>query len=401
MWHRAQLTDFPAYLEVEVDPACGPVSSTISFQIWHENGDTVVSIPNLEGMGAIPWCVELPPQVQNGNYTGRYKVTSDLFGDDLSDNEQTFEFVLSSERFAKEIHGGPLIDLPAYQKGTHWFGYHFVFSNIEYPGDLDLTYLDVEVGVANASDLVPGAPGDPAVINAFLYEWQDLNQNNNVDLAEETAIMGFGQYCFKAGDEGKTLFQFPLYNTDLEPSIDIKEGTRYILFAQPVGPEGSLAPPRGLYSVVHDYATTDSLNALQPGGGTWSGCTGQLGSGLYANPLFGEQPVVSTDTLPVVRLILPQYTVRTNELVQKEELVTLKSNLVANQMELQFNEAEAGQPTDLIIFSMEGRIVFQTTMQAIQGESFPIPVDYLSPGMYGVTVITGSRIQTEKMMICR
>lgn len=401
MWHRAQLTDFPAYLEVEVDPGCGPVSYTISYQIWHENGDTVVSIPNLEGMGAIPWCVELPPQVKNGNYTGRYRVTSDFAGDDLFDNDQTFEFVLSSDRFAKEIHGGPLIDLPAYQQTTDQFGYHYVFADIWYQQDIPLSHLHVEVGVANASDLVPGAPGYPAEIIAFLYEWQDVNQNNKVDLAEETLVTGFGQYCLKAGDEGMTLFQFPMVNTDLNEWIELKENTRYILLAQLVGPEGSLVLPRGLYSVVHNYSTTDSLNALQPGGATLSDCTGQLGSCLYANSLFGEQPIESTDTLPVVRLILPQYTVRTNELVKKEDFVTLKANLVANQMELQFNEAVAGQSTDLIIFSMEGRIVFQTKMNALPGEFVTIPIDHLSSGMYGVTLMSGSRIQTEKMMICR
>jgi hypothetical protein len=56
MWHVAQLTDFPAYLEVYVDPACGPVNYTTSFQVWHEGGDTLISIPDLEAVSSPFYC---------------------------------------------------------------------------------------------------------------------------------------------------------------------------------------------------------------------------------------------------------------------------------------------------------------------------------------------------------
>ena len=64
-----------------------------------KEGDTIVSISDLEIIG-MPYCLTLADIALGFTLAGTGSLQI-LPGDDLSDNEQTFQFVLSNDRFAK------------------------------------------------------------------------------------------------------------------------------------------------------------------------------------------------------------------------------------------------------------------------------------------------------------
>ena len=395
MWHISQLTDFPLHLEVDVDPACGPVNYVIACQIWKEGGDTIVSISDLESLG-MPYCLTLADGLPLGLYVGRYRVTSDLPGDDLSDNEQTFQFVLSNDRFAKEIHGGPLMDISADDLPEGFFGFQYLFSDIDYTGDIDLEYFEVEVGIANADDLVPGGPGGPASIAAILYEWHDLNLDNQLDLGTETVIRGFGQYDFQDGDQSQTLFRFPLFDEDFNEGVPVQEDTRYILVAIPVAPENASVLPRFLISQEFDYTVTDSLNIELVGGGTLPGCAPQLGGGWLNSQLIGSVWLPVGDTIPVIRLVLPPK-ITTSTTAQKVE-IQMKVGILNGALLVEWFGNDLGDTGILSVTTTTGYLAKQQKIDLRQSRSMTIPLEGLPPGLIFLTYESGAAIFTSKML---
>lgn len=395
MWHIAQLTDFPLYLEVDVDPACGPVNYTIACQIWSVGGDTIISISDLESLG-IPYCLTLPYGLPLGHYVGRYRVTSDLPGDDLSDNDQTFHFVLSNDRFGKEIHGGPFLDLSADDLPEGFFGFQFLFPDIAFEYGIALNKLLVEVGIANAADLVPGAPGGPASIVAYLYEWQDVNQDNQIDLGTETLIKGVGQYEFMEGDQDKTLFQFPLYDEEFNEGVYVQDDKRYVLFAKPVAPENAIVLPRILFSEQFDYTVTDSLNSSLAGGGTLSGCAPQLGGGWLNSLLFGSVWLPVGDTIPVIRLVLPPVTTSTKT-VQKNDR-SMQAGVRNGELFVEWLVENLDETGILSVTTTAGYLARRLKIDLRQSRSTTIPLGGLPPGLVFVTYESGSARFTSKVL---
>lgn len=393
MWHISQLTDFPLYIEVDVDPACGPVNYVIACQIWKEGGDTIVSISDLESLG-MPYCLTLADGLPLGLYVGRYRVTSDLPGDDLSDNEQTFQFVLSNDRFAKEIHGGPLMDISADDLPEGFFGFQYLFSDIWYQQDFPLSDLYVEVGIANAADLVPGSLGSPASILVYLYEWMDENYDNQLDLGTEMQVRGFAQYDFQEGDQDETLFTFPLFDEEFNPGVYVKEDARYILVARPAPSENSPILPRMLFSKQFDYSITDSLNSLA-GGGTVSGCTPQLGGGWLQSQLFGEIWSPVGDTVPVIRLVLPPNETSSTEL----QLVKnrLEAGIQNGGLYLEWDGDDPNETGILSITNTSGQVIVQRKIDLGLTPTCWYPLESIPPGILFVSYVSPSGVFGAKL----
>lgn len=399
MWHYSQLRDFPVYQEVEVDPSCGPVQYTIAFQIWREGGDTIISIPDLESLGT-PYCVSFPDNTLLGNYAGRYRVTSDLTGDDLSDNEQMFQFTITKDRFAREIHNGPFITADLTEEG-HVFGAYYSIRKAPDLPDWYQSIFCVEVGMANPEDFQPSVLGQQGAIIVYMYEWHDLDNDGLWIWSDETTIAGFGQYDFEEGEQPNSLIRVPLYDEDLEEGVFLDHDAVYFVAVQINKGMNTVQVPRMMYSVEHDYTLNTEWNHFQPYGDI--GLTCSAGMGHFHTGPFGEWESLAelpVDTVPVLRPLFTCYPTSNVEEVRTPSSSFLVSNVVNDRIVARIDPA-SNHGMSFMIVRMDGAIVHRQKIDSNDGALLEIPVTNLSPGAYFVTFSDRYGVLTEKLFIQR
>lgn len=310
-----------------------------------------------------------------GLYFGRYRVTSDLPGDDPSDNEQTFQFVVSNQRFAKEIHGNPLIAYDPYPGYSNVLASYYYFVDVNYPNDGPLKIEWVEAGIAKANELTPDVLGNQASFIIQFIEWVDLN-NSGIPEAPELNILGFNQYDFQNGETANTIFLLPLLNvTNLEQGVSVEAGVHYILTLQFYNPPSFPKPTIGLYSVQHDYNITYDLNLPQTGGKTLSGCSPQVGKFKISDPLLSTFIPSRTDTVPVLRIVMPK-AIATQVVDQANvQQIQLYPNPVNDV--IQWVSSGSNPVDEVQILDINGRI--NMTIPGIRGGA---NVSDLLPGIY-------------------
>ncbi len=399
MWHYSQLRDFPVYQEVEVDSSCGPVQYTIAFQIWREGGDTIISIPDLESLGT-PYCLPFPKDAPWGNYVGRYKVTSDLVEDDLSDNEQFFHFVIGWDRFAKEILYQPFITMDLTDEGPLFGSYYYIYEAF----DIDISHFltCVEVGMANPEAFKPSILGEQASIIVFIYEWIDTNQDGIWVWEDETNNVGFGQYEFGEEEQPNSLIRMEIIKTyDFEFGVALDHDAAYLIVAVIDQGLDTIQVPKMMYSIEHDYTLNNEWNQFQPYGPIDPNCSEGLGHLTTKPDIWGvDFSHVALDTVPLIRVMFscnPPNHVQ-EEPVPKSSL--LLANLVQDYITVRI-EPETFKDATLMIIRLDGSIVYQQKMDSSENSPVDISVAHLPPGAYFATLRNRDGVYTEKFFIQR
>ncbi len=399
MWHYSQLRDFSVYQEIEVDTSCGPVQYKIAFHIWQEGGDTLISIPDLESLGT-PYCLPFPKDAPWGNYTGRYTVTSDLPGDDLSDNEQFFHFVIGGHRYAKEILFQPYITLELTEDRPLFGSYFFINEAF----DIDIShFLDcVEVGMANPEAFKPSVLGEQGYILALIYEWKDKNQDGFWDWEGETNNVGFGVHEFEENEQPNSLIRMEILKTiDFEFGVALDHDAVYLVAAVIDQGQDTIQVPKMLYSVEHDYTLNNEWNQFQPYGTIDPDCSERMGQLISEPDILGiKLGAFPLDTVPLIRVMFTCHTPSQVEEEIKPQTSLLVANLVHDYVTVRIEPVMSKDAT-LMIVRLDGAIVYQQKMGSSDNSPGVISVAHLPPGAYFATLRYRDGVRTEKFFIQR
>ena len=160
-----------------------------------------------------------------GEYTIKYEVSMDSTDFDNSDNSYTSKFVVSDNKWSRDIGFTRNVGIAPNGNTIDW-AYSAIFRGEDESANDKNRIKNFNFGVGNANELA--AVG--ANIMALIIEGEDLNQDGQLTIGDEYEIVGYSEYLFETGSAGNTLLSLPITDIETleEKEVEIKPGKLYI-----------------------------------------------------------------------------------------------------------------------------------------------------------------------------
>lgn len=414
IWHRDQLTRFPAIIDIENIGACAQNNVVVDYTIRNSAGDVIfnatknygtIASDSLAENDPFDVCVELPADLPNGLYTGTYTVNSDEEDFDPSNNSQSFSFIIDGELMSKEFEIGGYSGLRPSANLTYTMGNHYHIVNNTNPDGANYEVCKVYLGLSNANQLTPSALGTQWFVVVTLYEWNDLNNDGDMQFDGQEAVpVGVAELTFQDGDPASTIFELDMKETaNFEGCVPLKANQDYILAMEYTVPPGLDAPLFMLMSREFNYSATRFASHPQflglcsppPSYGEFI-AVGPSPNSL-ANGAFnsGEVPVLRMALSPVVSNEDP--IAPTLEDVR----MTILPNPVSDVLTVNFDFAASYEQVNIRVSDVTGRLIFSENIAGGQQSNWTRNVSHLANGTYMITVSTPNGVTTDRFMVQR
>ncbi len=325
-----------------------------------------------------------------GTYLGRYSISSDSTDAILENNIQDFTFVVTEDLFAKELTGPTNGTLPA---EANWEGanepHAWAWGNCYYvPSGGGYFAKDIRFGM---QILDQGAVGQP--ITAFLYEWNDANNDGFAD-PNERIFVGFAPYEITGNESFRDLITLPL--TSLEGGgVELKDETYYLAMIEYTPSDQS-----DIYISINDEIVYDAMRLVSDSLGMrryadMLGINGDLQVEPYSPFGFTSNPV------PTVRLSVSPTdpTTSTENLQVLESQFAISPNPVSDVLNLQLNLESIAKTATIRMFDVSGKLLYQWQFDNVQQDRYQFRVNSLNSGTYFLQVITEAGAGTKKFMV--
>lgn len=415
VWHQGQLSDFGMVIDIENLGACDQTNVVVDLEIRNEAGDLILSgskdygtvVPDTIIQNSLfAQCFQLPADIAIGNYTGLYTVHSDSMDFNPLNDTQSFRFAVGNTQLSKDIPEGNYTSTrPGDPSGTEALT-QYVLANHYLIVDGDKYRLcDIEVGLGNVAELTPDVIGTQASVILYLYEWNDINQNGDVEIASETQTIGFNQYDFQNGDPSNAIYTFDILDPGtLEPCVPLKNNTQYLVAMQYSAPLGLSDALLNTLMTAGDfnYNAVAFLHTPVAGEGLGSPCGPQFGTFVSRNQ---ESTLANIGSFtggitPVIRMNLDLIESNDNPIAELTNL-SIMPNPVSDLLRV---DMEFVRPMDRVVIrvaDINGRILIEDTKSGISQESWTKDVSTFANGSYFLSIISEDGVRTDRFMIQR
>ncbi len=329
-----------------------------------------------------------------GQYVGLYTISADSTDAVDDNNTQLFEFrigdgTIIENVFSKDLNGPTNGNSPV---DDSWEGanepHAWAWGNCYYVPQANGYFAkDITFGLQVADQ---GAVGQDII--AFLYEWEDANQNALAEPEERNAV-GFGSYTIAGSETIGNLITLPLEDLN-GGAVALKDDTHYLAMIEYFATDQSDIFISSNDEI--DYTATvavlsDSLN--MPRYSAFLGINGDLSAETYSSLGFGY------DLVPVVRMSVTNTPTNTKDLQKLANQFELFPNPTNGTLNLQLNLDNAADNATVRLFDISGKMLRQWNYDNIQQERFQYQLNDLSNGTYFLQVITEAGVGTKKFVI--
>lgn len=333
------------------------------------SGDTIQNIVNQ----ALTF---VTPNAQ-GVYEIEYQVTMDSTDYDLTDNSKKMLWMITDSIWSQEI-----AYTNAYTVANDRGGHSRLIGNIYKVENAspNLSFDHLSVGYFVNSATLQGKSAEIRV-----YEFEDLNSDQQINPTEMTGGQYLASSEFSIGQTGENIDTLRLYDLDYKPTkVTMKPGKSYLVamnFVNDINNEYIFQ----LVDESYNFSATEYAQYL-------------LDEALYYRPTSLFQ---STETLADFNISRGRYSVLGNYMrVWTPDRLALNNNvslpttsvklfptIAKNFIFLEF-DLPIAHDVQVQITDLTGKVVFNTKISKIQNDTYPIRFGTLQNGDYFLQVIT-------------
>lgn len=331
------------------------------------------------------------PPATPGVYQGTYSISSDSTDADLSNNEITFDFIVTDTIYAKEDD----VETTLFPAAGNWGdgdAHQWAYGNHYYITNGAGYYANTCTFVIDADNSTSGTE-----LDIRLYTWTDDNEDGNAD-PDERILTAFAIYEIQ-GNEGITganaFKTVPLIGLGLE-TAELTDNTDYILMLEYRAADAMSDLPFGS-SDVNDYNAM-VLNAAQQGRpryGSMLGISGDLDTEPYSSVGFGRENV------PVVRFNVTETPLLSSQenILLPENTVVINPNPATDVLNAELAFAENAKEVSIRMMDVQGRVILTRHLEnvSVQNESFNI--SNLAAGTYYLHIQTENGQLAKKVIV--
>ncbi|MFK8006691.1 MAG: T9SS type A sorting domain-containing protein [Saprospiraceae bacterium] len=327
-----------------------------------------------------------PPADANVIYDAVYSISMDST-DLIPLNDQiAFQFAVSDSIFSKEFNltgSGS----PPDPEITPWtMANHFYVPN----GD-GFTCTSIVFAIGNASESAGG------LINIYLYEWEDKNEDGNAQSEERDGSVGGKivantSYTIQSND---TDVQLVLENWSASPDdqIRLKDSTHYILAVETSPPAGAtenvLLDGTGVWDYTAMSFLNDSLNIARYGS-FWN--TSEIGT---------DADLVQVIFAPRIRMHINEEVVSIDNQLAAENIVNIFPNPAQEELNLELDFVEIFDEVIIKITDISGKEIQVINLSNIDQQISQINTNNFAQGTYSLQVITSYGVRTKRFVIVK
>lgn len=327
-----------------------------------------------------------PPGDANVIYNAAYTISMDSTDLSPSNNQIAFQFAISDSIFSKEfiVDGSgspPEPDITSWTMANHYY----------IPNGDDYTCTSIVFAIGNAEESAGG------LINVYLYEWEDVNGDGNVQGEERDGsaggkIIANTSYTIQAND---TDVQLVLENWNASPDyqIRLKDETHYILAVETSPPndatENVMIGGTGVWDYTAMSFLNDSLN-IERYGAFWN--TNQIGTNAELTPVIFA---------PRIRMHINEEIVSVNNQLAVENKVNIFPNPVQEELNLELDFVETFEDVAIKINDISGKEIKIINLNNIDQQVFQINTNNFDNGTYTLQVITPKGMRTKRFVVTK
>lgn len=359
--------------------------------------DTVVeNIPFLDA-------IHTPSGDPGDIFTGTYSISSDSVDFDESNNSVSFQFGISDSTFAKEF--AP--DFGVRPADNNWMGandphswaygcaYHIVNGSEGAGGET--VYF-----AASATFGIEALPAEQ-IIEAYLYEWSDLNGDGFFDIDERERI-AIASYETTGNEEASNFLTLPLepFNP-LNPAgeigkIDLKDNTTYLLVVEfdtgEIGVDMEVAAADGWEYNAQVFRTDQSVFGDMP-----YRPSPIIGIGKPSDITF--EPSSFANLVPSVRLNLTSDVIISVDELDQANIITVNPNPADEYVNLNMDFVNIQAQVTVNIVDVTGKTVTSNVYDNVSKETFTLNTSNLAVGTYFINILAEEGVRTERMIVQR
>ncbi len=319
-----------------------------------------------------------------GSYTGTYSISGDAADFDPSDNELSFDFIVTEGTWAKEL-GATRNVVPA---GSNWNpgeAHTWAYGNHYFAPQFNGNYFALGATFSiNGSEAVNQTP------LLVLYEWNDTNNDGNVQDIERT-FLAFASYLV-TGNETED----ELITVEFDESVELQPNTHYILMLEYTAPDDQTDLFLGA-SEAFDYAAMVFLNSPEildrPRFASML-AIGDLSTSEFSSNGFGRNIV------PVVRLnITPP--VNAKEPLSGNNIVEVYPNPVQDILNVDYDLEQNAQNLSVRILDISGKVMLERQYSEVKKDNIEFNVKSLAAGAYMVQLTTDQGTTSRRFVVAR
>lgn len=328
-----------------------------------------------------------PPAIA-GTYEGTYSISSDSIDADPSNDEITFDFIVTDTVYAKE--SGATRDI--FPAAANWgagdphqwaYGNHFYITNGEG------YYANTATFSVNGDNSTAGTE-----LDVRLYEWEDINGDSNAD-PDERMLAAFAIYEVGMFDGINGLRTVPLLGLDLQ-TPQLKDNTDYILVLEYRALDDETDLPFGA-SGAYDYnaMVLNSQQQMRPRYGSMLGIAGDIDNEPYSSVGFGRGLV------PLVRLNVTEAPLISSqeEITLPENTLLINPNPATDVLNAELTFAENAKNVSIRMMDIQGRVVLTRKLENVSVTNQTFDISRLAAGSYFLHVTTENGRIAKKVIV--
>ena len=313
-----------------------------------------------------------PPSTPSGPYVGTYTVSMDSMDLNPGNNTQDFAFLVSDSTFAKEggVNLFPVTTPAAETSAASTWATSYYIPNGTAPNGNSYVCSSVQFAVGNSAEI------DGTVVNATLYKWEDVNDDDIAQATERNgtvggAIVGNASYEIASGDETITIV---LENwDDDELPVYLDAASTYIL-AIAYSPTGTTKPTiLGTDAIDYGAMTfvTDTLE-MQRFNTFWN-----------TNDVSFDADLTQLAFAPRIRMhVNEEIPVSIEDRLSSDNRIDVYPNPAFDVVTLDLDLVESFSQANVRITDATGKVVMARTYENIQSEKFQYDVSQFAAGAY-------------------
>lgn len=331
---------------------------------------------------------DFTPPATAGTYEGTYSISADAEDVDPTNNEVSFDFIVTDTIYAKE-NGATSDIFPAVANWGAGDPHQWAYGNNYYITNGEGFYANTATFAVNGDATTAGTE-----LDLRLYVWADANEDGNADPDERT-LAAFAIYEVAANDGINTLRTVPLLGLDLQ-TAELTDETSYILMMEYRAPDDMTDLSFGV-SDENDYnaMVLNSEQQMRPRYGSLLGIAGELDTEPYSSVGFGRENV------PIVRL-----NVTNAPLISSNEDITLPSTTVminpnpaTDVLNAELAFAENAKKVSIRMMDVQGRVVLARNLENVSVSNQTFDISNLAAGSYFLHVTTENGQIAKKVIV--
>ncbi len=337
----------------------------------------------------VPFTASYTPDAIDA-YAATYAITSNEVDFDDSNNELSFEFIVTDSTWAKEL-GQTRIVVPAASNWTApephtWaYGNHYATPDL---GSAEFYATSISFAIDATQGAGEAAGQTPLLV---LYQWTDTNNDGNVQDIERS-FLAFGSYLVEGTETEDDIITVPF-----EEPVLLESNTHYIAMLEYTAPDDQIDLWLGA-SEAYNYNAMIFLNGPDILGRPRFGsmlAIGDLSTAEFSSTGFG------TDIVPIVRLNVSGDPVGTKDPLAGNNVIDVYPNPVQDILNVNFDLEETAQNLSIRIMDVTGKVVMERQYSQVKKNNIEFNVKQLAAGTYNVQLTSENGTTSRRFIVAK